>query len=262
MSKFCICYVSDYKYWKHLYVSIKSLREKNKEISIYVFHKDFSEKLLIKFKNFKLNLKFMKIKPKHLRAIKNKRSIMYFRYFIPQYLKNYKKILYIDLDTIIKGNLKNIFKIKLNKFPIAVVKEPLPPKKNLFHNLKDYKYRFNTGVILFNVKAWNKSNLLKKFINLSNKNHLKDSTDQPVMNSLLYKKVKLIDKKWNYLDSYEFTDLNKAKIIHFNRHKPWLIKHKSQFKSQYNKYRKEIDNIIIPDDFNIYSLLQLLKKKI
>lgn len=267
MSNFCTTYVSDKKYWKHLYVSIKSLVKHNKKNDIYIFHSNINEHhIKKKFYALSKKIKFIEIQSKDINILKVKRRIMFYRYYIPQQLSRYSKILYLDSDTIIKGNISNIFNINLKNYPIGVVKEPLQPAFKELHIGNNYKNRFNTGVILFNVKVWKKKKLTKKVINLfiktikSYRENINLLTDQPVINVLLFKNVKFIDKKWNFLDSFPSNELKTAKILHFNRHKPWLINDKSPYKKQYNSYRKDLDKIIIPDDLlNIRSFFKFLK---
>ena len=267
MSNFCITYVSDKKYWKHLYVSIKSLVRNNKKKNIYIFHSDIKEHH-IKEKFYALNkkIKFIKIESKDIDILKVKRKIMFYRYYIPQQLSRYSKILYLDSDTIIKGNIDRIFNINLKNYPIGIVKEPLQPSFKELHIGNNYKDRFNTGVILFNVKVWTKRQLTKKAINLfvktikSYRENINLLTDQPIINVLLFKNVKFIDKKWNFLDSFPNYGLKTAKILHFNRHKPWLINDKSPHKKRYNSYRRNLEKIIIPDDLlNMRRFLKFLK---
>ena len=99
MANFCITYVSDKKYWKHLYVSIKSLVKNNKKNDIYIFHSDIKEyHIKEKFYALSKKIKFIKIQSKDIDILKVKKKIMFYRYYIPQQLSRYSKILYLDSD--------------------------------------------------------------------------------------------------------------------------------------------------------------------
>ena len=89
MSKFCICYVSDYNYSKHLLVSIKSLRETNKRIPIYIFYLNFPKKLINRLENCDLNLNLIRIDINKLNLIRSKNKIYIYRFF--PVLKDIKK---------------------------------------------------------------------------------------------------------------------------------------------------------------------------
>tara|TARA_Y100000816_G_C26094402_1_gene578856 strand:- start:145 stop:936 length:792 start_codon:yes stop_codon:yes gene_type:complete len=261
MSKFCICYISDYNYSKHLLVSIKSLRETNKKIPIYIFHLNFPKKLIYKLQNSDLNLRLIKIDINKLKLIKSRNKIFFYRFFCPKILKSFKKILYIDLDTVIVGNLNSVFNYDLKNYPMGAVREPIFPAKPEYHYMKKTKKRFNTGVILFNVKKWNRDNLTQKMIKLSRDKKFYKTTDQPVANQLMYGKIKLINKKWNYLDSYELKNIKKAKIIHFNRHKPWLPDHKNRYEYLYYKYSSQPKYSFHGKTLNFKKILKKIKEK-
>ena len=236
--------------------------------------------MINRLENCDLNLNLIRIDINKLNLIRSKNKIYFYRFFSPIVLKRYKKILYLDLDTIIVGNLNSIFNLNLKNYIIGAVKEPNSPAKPEFHYLKETKKRFNTGVILFNVKKWNQEKLTNKIIRLTKDKKFFNTTDQPVANELLYGKIKLINKKWNYLDSYDLKDIKNVKIIHFNRHKPWKSINTSPFKylyykyyqflyyrykeqpkyDLYNKFRDKSKNRFFKDETNFQSVLSKIKK--
>ena len=252
---YCVYYAITKNYWKHLFVSIKTLKKFNK-IETYVFHDGLKQKIRNIFFNYfgRNSIKFIKV---------NKIPINNFGYFIKVLsitkLAEYKKILYLDSDTVINKSISNIFKINIKNNIVAGVSEPFKAKNiNLDFNQKNK--RMNTGVMLINTKKWIKFNTNKKIFSMLRKIENKNSvTDQPIINYILYGKIKFIKKSWNFLDNHFHNDFNlkKINIVHFNRQKPWLLNSKNFYKDIYIKNRRLFDKFFIGED--IFSLKELLK---
>ena len=134
---------------------------------------------------------------------------VYYPSFIPIVFKYYEKILYIDVDTIVLKDLKDLFDTELEDMFLGVVAD-LPiilgitlnsnthfsnyVKNTLKMKTKQY---FNSGVLLFNIKQCNSINFLECFLDT-----LKDIKepifmDQCVFNAMLENRVKFLDLRYN-----------------------------------------------------------------
>lgn len=172
----------------------------------------------------------------------------YYRFLIPGLLENYDKCIYIDVDTVIKGSLEELYTINLAGYYVAGV-------KNVFADTlpgsEDYKSRcielgidsletyVNAGVLLMNLEELRKDKIQEKWlVSASEKEYLYN--DQDIINSVCYGKIKLIDYKYNVFPDYcrdlSLTfkllsqDYSKAAkspvIIHYvSKEKPWISKY-------------------------------------
>ncbi|MDR1145661.1 MAG: glycosyltransferase family 8 protein [Verrucomicrobiales bacterium] len=86
----------------------------------------------------------------------------YYRFFIPQILPDYEKIVYLDSDLILDGDVAELFNFDLRGKMLAAVRDPYPVIFNdrvtfadyvrdtlKLENAEDY---FNAGVLLMNVR--------------------------------------------------------------------------------------------------------------
>ena len=151
---------------------------------------------------------------------------IYYRVIAPQVLYGkIDKILYMDVDICIVGNIKEIFEIPFYD-NIALVVEDFALESKEVHTknigCSNFNY-FNSGVMLININKFYENKILKKFIDIINFNS--DNFlyyDQDALNILIGDKVKYIDKKYNYQE----IDLNynDVKVIHFaGIRKPWFM---------------------------------------
>ena len=196
----------------------------------------------------------IKFKKTNLSKIHSNIKGFYFRYFIPDILFGYKKILYLDSDTIICDKIDNIFNLKLNE-TIGAIKEAKFTKNPLLHIKELTNARFNTGVLLINTKRYKEKKYLNKILNFSKK-YPKEMSDQPIVNVVLKNDFKYINKKWNFLDKFNYRKNSKINILHFNNFKPWKINHKSPHKSLYRHYRRKIDKLFLYDDLNLKNVIK------
>ncbi|MBL0690155.1 MAG: glycosyltransferase family 8 protein [Alphaproteobacteria bacterium] len=130
----------------------------------------------------------------------------YYRLFIPNILKYYKKCLYLDIDIIVKKDISELYNIELKNNVIGAceakelvflrktnVKLDKYLREKLKLSTKD-KY-FNSGVLSINIEkmkdySFSFFSLLKE---LKNPRY----HDQDILNSVFNGKVKFLDSRWN-----------------------------------------------------------------
>ena len=100
------------------------------------------------------------------------------------------KVIYLDTDTVVNGDLKELFKIDISNYELAAVKD-------LYNWLNPNRWKvkkyFNSGVLLLNMKEIRKTKLFKKSRELvANKKMI--SPDQDALNFLVKKKLMLPEK--------------------------------------------------------------------
>lgn len=210
-------------YSRYFSVALQSLIENSNDTYFYdiiVFSSDISErnKKLLKAmlpKNFNLRvfdvseyisnlLENVKLTTKKYWSIE-----MYYRIIIPLVMQEYKKVLYVDSDVIFNNNIDKIFEIELVGKEILAISDSF----NIVANLdvsqtrnqyireylelnSDNKY-FNSGVIIFNISAFNSQTYITRIKNAFAKIQQTYCPDQDILNYIFKNQVKLISQKWN-----------------------------------------------------------------
>nr|MCR4662550.1 glycosyltransferase family 8 protein [Endomicrobiaceae bacterium] len=160
----------------------------------------------------------------------------YYRLFIPNLFSQYDKVLYLDSDVIVCEDLtelyntdienlyagavsvyKYFFKNVLNLNGTKIISEEYLAKKLNILN----KTYFNAGILLLNLSEMRKDNIQEKSFEFLFKNYPLLYQDQDVLNSLFYKKVKFLDRRYNVYYRH-FLCNRPATVLHFaGEQKPW-----------------------------------------
>lgn len=187
----------------------------------------------------------------------------YYRLLLANLLPQYDKVLYLDGDTFVRRDLKNMYDLNLGDNYIAGVKDypvicwrPADYAKRL--GVGSINQYINSGVLIMNLKKIREDKLENKFKNFIPE--LKDRGvsfyDQDVLNAVCYNKIKHVDLEYNamqhfsydynketkLLNCYSAKEMGKAyddpTIVHFaGGNKPWKNKN-IRFYDEWDKYRK------------------------
>ena len=147
----------------------------------------------------------------------------YFRLFIQDIMGNYKKVLYLDGDMIVKADIAELYNEDVEGYLLAAARDIDmagvynsnsvaaddvidPKRKNYIDNelkIRDPYGYFQAGVILFNLEEMRKSfNPREAFTFAASRQW--EYLDQDVLNYFAQGKVKYIDLSWNVLYDWEF----------------------------------------------------------
>lgn len=148
--------------------------------------------------------------------------LTYYKLFIHEFLpENIEKVLYLDIDTLVLGNLEDLYNIDLENSLLGACIDDCEFSTKRFNDLNIQKFEdsfsyFNTGVMLLNIKKMHSEKftaLLSDFMKSDeNKESIKFSlADQDVFNSLLIGNIKLIPLKYNYQVNF-MTDYKKLDV--------------------------------------------------
>lgn len=165
----------------------------------------------------------------------------YDRLFLTDILpKTIDKVLYLDDDIIVKGNIMRLWNTEMSDCPIAAVTDM--SEGILDYNRLGYPQEdgyFNSGVALINLKYWREHNALKTFLDIINSQSERIyAHDQDVLNMAFHEnKIRLpftCNVQHGFYYKNEFLELDYRKyeselndarenplIIHFTGKKPW-----------------------------------------
>ncbi|MEM7548226.1 MAG: glycosyltransferase family 8 protein [Bacteroidota bacterium] len=199
---------------------------------------------------------------------------VYLKIFFPVLVsKDVSQLLYIDVDTVVTGSLKPLFKIDLGDCPLGAVYDCYVGKRPDLGIDSEGDY-FNSGVMIFNVAKWKELNITGKAIEFASKHPEKIKfVDQDALNAALVNMWLKLDKRYNLLFSYINPDSNSKEyerikgetvIIHFTLEKPWHLLCQNRFRKLYKKYGKKasFSNKSLVVDFSINKIPAFLRLRI
>ena len=179
----------------------------------------------------------------------------FYRLFLAQILPaTLKKVIYLDVDIIVRQSLLPLWNINLGEHPIAATPDWAVDdfSKRLYYP-KEMGY-FNSGVLLINLEYWRTHIVLNGFIEYM-KQHA-DSiiyADQDILNYVFKENKMILPVKYNlqtgliWNRTKELYDVEEYKkkvqealqdrvIVHFCSGKPWWTSCRHPFRSSFHKY--------------------------
>lgn len=149
------------------------------------------------------------------------------KFFLPKIFENDDKVLYLDSDIIVQGDLSEFFNIDISDKYAAVVKDTLCVlNREYIDNIGiNNKFYFNSGVMLLNLRKMREDNITEKLIDYR-LNVKQQFMDQDAFNAVIGHNVKYVSYKWNFLNYY-LSVMNRQNLSEFfetNFDKPfWKI---------------------------------------
>lgn len=234
---------ADQNYFVYMYVLIQSICYNSSEskITFYIAcinvdQKD-KDKLKLYFENIykHINIVFITV-PQHrkysdnLRVSTIKSEIVYAKILCLDVLPDeVEKVLYLDVDTIVNGDLQALYETDISDFTLAACGGIGFCGAAEYDTDKKLKGQFfNSGVVLFNIKKMRHERFdLSEFIDQNNKYYY---YDQGILNYLFCEKAKyvpteLFNFRFAVFENTETYNYKDAVVIHYSSvrtpYKPW-----------------------------------------
>ncbi len=252
-----IIYACDKNYINYTLVSIHSVIKNSKSnvfLNFFIIYCDISNETINKiikiFKYENATIKFIDVrKIINSYGVNNFRISFHFtlstylRFFIPKIFKNFKKVIYLDPDTIVLEDIRKFYEIKTNSKVLtgaialgAIRNDHIKYNREVL-KLKDPRRYLQAGVMLIDVQEAIKDNFEEKCIAKLKEIGTPRYSDQDVLNALYGKDFNIIDTSWNiqwhikifnlsFLDGVNVIEyervMSNPKIIHYTSNiKPW-----------------------------------------
>ena len=159
-----VVFSSDDKYVRHIFVSMNSLFESNKDkqmLNVYLVDNKISQqnkKILIELaKKYNRKLKFLPFSSikDDLEGVSPWANSLspYARLFLARYIDK-DKVLYVDGDTAIVGDLEPLFEIDIDNYYLGAVQDTAGPVYREAVGITNNEIYFNSGVTIINLKKW------------------------------------------------------------------------------------------------------------
>lgn len=127
----------------------------------------------------------------------------YYRLFIAEIFTQYDKVLYIDADTVVPGDVAELYNTRLGNHLVAAVQEDVMSMEPIFGRYVeevlgvprgDY---FNAGVLVMNLRAFRAQRIQAQFLQLLQHRRFVVTQDQDYLNVLCRHHVKRLGWTWN-----------------------------------------------------------------
>ena len=227
-----VFFACDNRFLKFTYVTLKSIMEnasKDYYYNFYVLNTDITEdnmkisdEVIKDYNNCKVE--FVNV-CEYLTQIKDRLPIRdyysnatYYRLFIAEMYPELDKAIYIDSDTIVKGDISKLYSIDLENNLVGACHEQAMVQNDVFGNyvninlgLDRYNY-FNAGLLLINCKLFRDEAILDQFTDLISLYECKVTQDEDYLNILCQNRIKWVGDGWN-TEIYGKIDLKDAMRI-------------------------------------------------
>ncbi len=242
-----VCYATDNRYAQHTAASVASLIttfNPERSLSIYVLHNgeldDLHRFRLRKLQQLSPQLD-VKIEIKPVGELQlldlplgNYPIEIYYRILLPRLFPRLPRVIYLDCDTIVVGDISPLFDLDMDGAPFAAVPD-IEAQKNSDHlaiSREGFKY-CNSGVLLMDLDMLRHEQLDSQFIEIAMQNSdlIEELPDQHALNLLManhYRGFKYLGYEWNYYciaprgDSAAYRAVPASRILHLiAAPKPW-----------------------------------------
>lgn len=212
--------VTDEAYLLNCYVSVFSIikvANPNNIYKIFVFTTNVPQRQRKKLESLSSEYVFVKcmdiakvVRNFDLRETEQFPVSIYYRFFIPLILPNYKKVLYVDTDICVLRDVAELYKTDLEGCVMGVVHD-VPCEHLKIHDLKignlDCRKTFNSGVLLIDIEAFEREHIREKCMALLLEDYKEIKRkliypDNDALNLILYEKCKILNDAWNFQVQY------------------------------------------------------------
>lgn len=273
-----IIFSSDNNYAQHLGVTLISLlinfKNKKYNLIINILDGGISEENKINIKSivnkYDVKVMFFLMDKKtftNCPEIRHLKLAAYYRILIPEIIpENIKKVIYLDSDIAVIGDISKLFEQNINNYFIGAVKEISQEEVLKVWGDDGVTKYFNSGVLLINLEKWRQYKISDKVFDFINKNKIKIKwADQDALNVILANQWFELENRFNLQVSGNYkkekTDII---IVHYvGPIKPWHFSYFNYYSKYYWFYIK-----ITPwktykcPDFSFYNLIKKCIKKI
>ena len=241
-----IVLVADNAYLIQLETTIKSVLYHNRDVDFYILNSDIAPEW------FKLLGRKMEVVNSTIHNVHFDKELFegyktgphinyatYFRFFATEVVDS-DRVLYLDSDIIVTGELTSLFKLNLKGYSIGAVDD--------VYAYEGRESGFNAGVLLMDIAKWKEHSIVNSLLELAaEQNQAVDLGDQSILNIYFEENWLTIDEIYNYMvgvDIYhlgqecERLDDNPPVVVHYASHdKPWNTYSISRLRELWWTYR-------------------------
>ena len=243
-----VVFAGDYAYIRQIETAIKSICRHNSHLKIYLLNQDIPQEW---FSQIRIYLQEMggdlidckligsQYKMNWSNKLPHINHMTFARYFIPDFVTE-DKVLYLDSDLIVTGDLTDLFELDLGENYLAAARSCFGAGLG-----------FNAGVLLINNKKWKAETIRQQLIELTEKEHENvGEGDQSIPNILFQNSYYQLDDTYNFQIGFDAGAAEKnhafifeipltplPKILHYiSPDKPWKQFSVGRLREEWWKY--------------------------
>ena len=247
-TKRAVVFAGDYAYIRQIETAMKSICRHNSHLKIYVLNKDIPQEW---FSRLRMYIQEMGgdlidcklIGPQFQMNWSNKlphiNHMTFARYFIPDFVTE-DRVLYLDSDLVVTGDLTDLFELDLGENYLAATRSCFSAGVG-----------FNAGVLLINNKKWKSNNMRQQLVDLTEKEHENvGEGDQSILNILFQNSCYQLEDTYNFQIGFDAGAAEKnhafvfeipltplPKILHYiSPDKPWKQFSVGRLRKEWWKY--------------------------
>lgn len=253
-----IFFACDDNFVKYTMVSMRSIMDNASKEYQYVIHIlntnicDEMKKAVMDMENENFTICFEDVTD-YLTSINDKLPLRdyyskttYFRMFIAEMFPEYEKAIYIDSDTVVPGDISELYFHDLKDNYVGAANEQVMIQENVYGEyvekvlgLDRYHY-FNAGLLLINCQQFRENHVLEQFVDLLHTYNFVVTQDEDYLNIICKDKVLWLEQPWN---TEVFGEIaypeSEFKVIHYIMvSKPWHYED-ARYAEQFWKYAKK-----------------------
>ncbi len=153
----------------------------------------------------------------------------YYRMFIADMFPELDKVIYIDSDTIVQGDISKLYAYDISHYDVGACHEQAMVQTEVYGryvevNLGiDRNAFFNAGVLLINCRRFRKYKVLENFVRLLGIYNFRVTQDEDYLNIICRDHVLWLPQTWNTEAFFDFSyPIEEAEIVHYMMvAKPW-----------------------------------------
>jgi lipopolysaccharide biosynthesis glycosyltransferase len=168
---------------------------------------------------------------KGFHSFANTSLFTYARFLFQDMFPHLRKVIYLDVDVLVLGNLAELYSTPLGENLLAAAVGRGTSRADHCWGILNYKELgippetpyFNAGVLVMDLEAWRRENFAKRCMDYAEKYpELCIFWDQTVMNTLLAGRFTHLDQKWNQQFNGPDKSFTREGIFHYcGPDKPW-----------------------------------------
>ena len=210
-----IFFACDDNFVKYTIVTLTSIIEnasKDYLYNVHVLNTNITEEMkqeVYKLQNENFSIEFNDV-TSYLESISSRLPIRdyyskttYFRLFIAEMFRDYEKAIYIDSDTVVLGDISELYNYELGDNLVGACNEQAMVQVDEYGTYAeqcvgvDRNKFFNAGMILINCNKFREEKVLDQFINLLFEYNFVVTQDEDYLNVICKDRVLFIPQVWN-----------------------------------------------------------------
>lgn len=247
-TKRAVVFAGDYAYIRQIETALKSICRHNSHLKIYVLNKDIPQEWFSRLRMYiqemggdliDCKLIGQQFQMNWSNKLPHINHMTFARYYIPDFVTE-DKVLYLDSDLVVTGDLTPLFELDLGENYLAAARSCFGAGVG-----------FNAGVLLINNKKWKLDNIRQQLVELTEKEHENvGEGDQSILNILFQSSYYQLEDIYNFQIGFDAGAAEKnhafifeipltpiPKILHYiSPDKPWKQFSVGRLREEWWKY--------------------------